>query len=172
MVTFFALVYSKDKKHKYLFATILALYIITRVGYKYKTTKIETLIKNLNLGEYDQLTYDLLIEKNENVCEIMGTFNTDHDKKLTFEIGENSSDNKKVCKELIKENNLDFVADWENEISVEGDIDENNETECDSEWYTKYYDELFADKPKEQMCTVGLSCNEDNQCKKQVKYLN
>ena len=156
LACFFALIYNKNKQYKNIFLYLVLAYGIYRLSTIYKTKTIEDLIKNLNLGEYDKLSYDILVEVNKNVCEISGNFNDTNRGELTLDLNNKESranGSTKVCKELIKHNNLNFVTEWEDPISSDGTIDRDDN--CDEEWYEQVYDKL---QNQEKNCKPGLVC--------------
>jgi hypothetical protein len=165
LIGFFALVYNKDPKYKSIFIYLLIVYGIYRLGDIYKTKSIEDFVKNLNLGEYDKLSYDILVDIGENVCEFSGGYNEGNRKELTLDITEQYRNNE-VCKKLIRENNLEFATKWEDPISSKGTL--NEDQECDEGWYEQVYDKLFGE---EKMCKPGLVCV-NNKCTNLKKKLD
>ena len=173
LLALFTFIY-KENKYRNKFFFILAMYVILRLAYKFKTTSIEKLINNYNLNENDKVTYDLLIEKDNNICELSGSFNDDHGQKLTLEIGENS--NYEVCKQLIEGYNLDFVAEWEKPINYLHEKGSSESEKCDYNWYSKFFDEVVDEIPiispnKDSWCKYGLICNEYSKCEKVSKRI-
>lgn len=151
---FMSVVFNKDKKYRSVFIYFLVVYILYSLGQRLKTNSVEELVTKYKLNNYDTLTYDILVVKDEEACRISGDYNENNNQNLTLELNDKYK-NKKTCQTLVKDNNMNFIAKWDNILSFGGGKKDVKE-DCDENWWKQVYNN--DDELKNNTCLTGLTC--------------
>lgn len=152
LLVLLSLIYKNNKNYQYVFIYLLVIYALFRLGQILKTNTIEELINKYELKDYDNLTYDLLVVKNEKACRIKGRYNDNNNQLLNASVDEKNQNNS-TCTDLIKNTNLNFVAKWNDIISF-GSGNKKIGEDCDENWWTQ----LSSGEPEDNTCKPGLTC--------------